>query len=199
MAAPPRMFTTADIPADPGRNPLLAALHGRPKFRVAVGEHGRGLVATAPIAPKEVVASYPIDYIVGPPTFYYAWNTYANALPAEYSIEIDSAYFAAVVRAVPAAGPHHPFAQAHLLNDVKTEPGPPTRSQYATDAAARANVTLVDCGDLVVAEAARTISPGEELLVAYGWHYWVTPIQEVAPRAIARGIQQAVAAQLAGP
>ena len=189
------VFTSDHIPRD-RRNPLLSTLAGTPKFQIAECTHGRGLVATEDIPANEVVAVYPMDYIVGTTTFYYAWARYNQRMPDRYTMEFQSPYFGATVRGVPSTAPHTAFAHAHLLNDVKQTVGVPTRSEYEQDAKKHANVAFVDCSDMIVAETLRPVSKGDELLVAYGYTYWAPSVEGIAFRAIAAAVYTAVSTEL---
>lgn len=188
-------FSSDDVPRE-SRNPLLATLHARPRFVVRDDcAHGTGLVASEDVGANEVVAVYPIDFVVGTGfTFYYAWTAYDSCMPDTYTMEIDSAYFGTVVRCRPSSGPgvHGPFAKAHLINDVKQGPGIPTRREYERDASVHANVAFVDCTDLVVAETTRPVAKGTEFRASYGYTYWAPSIAGIAERAVASGIREAV-------
>jgi hypothetical protein len=194
MSAP--LFTSDHIPRE-SRNPLTATLSGTPKFQIAPCTHGRGLVATEAISADEVVAVFPIDYIVGTTTFYYGWTQYHQRQPDAYTMEFQSAYFECTVRGLPSTAPHGPFAQAHLLNDVKQTAGIPTRAEYERDASVHANAAFVDCGDMIVAETLRPVAKGEEIVVAYGYTYWAPSIEGIVARAIDAAVHAVVCIQLA--
>jgi len=189
------VFTCDHIPRDP-RNPLLSTLSGTPKFQIAECTYGRGLVAVEDIPAHEVIAVYPMDYIIGTTTFYYAWTRYNQRMSDGYAIEFQSPYFEATVRGMPSTAPHAAFAHAHLLNDVKQTEGVPTRREYEQDTKTHANVAFVDCNDMIVAETLRPVSKGEEFLVAYGYTYWAPPIEEIALRAIAEAVYTVVCIEL---
>lgn len=187
-------FSCEDVPAEP-RNPLMATLSARPRFAVCDAcTHGTGLVATEDIGANEIVAVYPMDFIVTDfPTFYYAWTPYSSCMPHTYEMKIKSSYFDAIVVGVPSASKKHaPFAKAHFINDVKQRPGIPTRAEYERDAKRHANVNFVDCVDLVVAQTLKPIAKGTELLTAYGYSYWAPSVPQIAKCVIAAGLREAV-------
>jgi len=192
-------FSCEDVPRE-ARNPLTATLSALPRFTVCdTCTHGRGLVATEDVGADEVIAVYPIDFVVsGFPTFYYAWSPYHSCMPHTYIMEIDSAYFGSVIRGVPASREHAPFAKAHLINDVKQRPGIPTRREYERDAALHANVAFIDCLDMVVAQTIKPVAKGSEFLAAYGHSYWAPSISDIAKRCIEAGIRTAVRHSLQG-
>lgn len=151
--------------------------------------HGRGLFTTVDVPANALLALYPPDAILvqdGTEKFAVLLNPEATTVPPE---EIRRAYGATIDEHIVIVGypdvNHGDMFQAHIANDGAKgsltlldprEQVEREREIYTACSTAKQNAALVkhkSVPEWIVLRATRPIQAGEEILITYGYGYWL--------------------------
>lgn len=151
--------------------------------------HGRGLFATKDLPPNALLALYPPDAVLiqdGTDKFAILLNPTSTTVPPE---EIRRAYGATIDQNIVIVGypdvDHGPMFQAHIANDGakgslsmldKPEDIERERAIYTAVSTRKQNGSLVrhkSVPEWICLRTTRFVRAGEEILITYGYGYWL--------------------------